>query len=114
MNAITSDSSVVEDVLKLGNLTRATASAADLDQAMQAAREMYLASAFIMGADRSRFGKLIEDLENNYTMSSNRWPTTMTNAYHLLVHWKQNPKNVFGAIDHSDGVAFVTDGSGGE
>ena len=48
------------------------------------AREQYFASAFIMGADRSRFGKLIEDLENSHLLGDDIYPKTMNDAYNLL------------------------------
>ena len=43
-----------------------TATAAQLKKLQVAAKERYLAVAFILNADQSRYGRYIEDLENNY------------------------------------------------
>ena len=53
------------------------------------ARDMYLATAFILGADKTRYGRLLESLENEFLMGQNKYPTTVTLAYGLLTNWKQ-------------------------
>ena len=58
----------------------------------------YLAVAFLLGADRSRYGRLIEDLENDFLQGRNNFPTTLTGAYSLLTNWKQDPRNLMRAI----------------
>ena len=64
-----------------------------------------------MGSDRTRYGKLIEDLENEHTQGVNKYPHTLTTAYSLLVHWKQNPKNLTRMLgSNNDGVAFTMTG----
>ncbi len=48
-------------------------------------KNCYLAVAFmILGLDtRSRYGRLIKELENNYLMGENNYPVTVTGAYGL-------------------------------
>ena len=46
-------------------------------------REM--ATSFILGADKSRFGKLQCDLQDNFARGTNQFPTTLTTAYNLLL-----------------------------
>jgi hypothetical protein len=75
-------------------LTRDTATAAELLAAENYTREKYLACAFLFGCDRHRFGKLIKDMENNFTLKIDKWPKTATEAYNLLIHWKQDPRNL--------------------
>ena len=41
------------------------------------ARELYLAVSFLLGADRARYGKLIEDLENNFLQGQHLFPKTI-------------------------------------
>jgi hypothetical protein len=56
------------------------------------AQEWYLAVAFVLGSDGSRFGRLIKHLENSYLQGQkgqNLYPKTVTAAYHLLTNWKQ-------------------------
>jgi hypothetical protein len=79
------------------------------------AQERYLAVAFILGSDRSRFGRLIEHLENSYLQGQNLYPKTVTAAYHLLTNWKQErPAQTLPS--GNDGVAFanIEDGQVGE
>ncbi len=76
------------------------------------AKNAHLACAFLLGSDRNRYGKLIEDLENDYSQGQDRYPKTITAAYNLLVHWKQNPQNRIRALGTSvtSGVAFTNMG----
>jgi hypothetical protein len=56
-----------------------------------AARERYLATAFILGADQYRYGKMIRDIENEYLFGLDKYPKTVTAAYNLLLNWKGDP-----------------------
>jgi len=57
---------------------------------------------------RDRYGKLVEDLENDHIQGSDKYPKTLTDAYSLLVHWKQSPKNLMRALGgNNDGLAFT-------
>jgi hypothetical protein len=61
-----------------------------------------------MGSDRHRYGKLIEDLDNDFTQRRDNYPETLVDAYNLLVHWKQDPRNLMRALGtNNDGVAFA-------
>jgi Reverse transcriptase (RNA-dependent DNA polymerase)/Zinc knuckle len=79
------------------------------------ATERYLAVAFLLGADRIRYGKLIEDMENSYLQGQNNYPKTINDAYNLLSNWKQDPRNMvrIGA-GGTDGVQFVNNGTENE
>jgi hypothetical protein len=102
------DTALVDSELDAAGTTRATATAVELQDAENAARERVLACAFLVGSDRTRYGKLLEDLENSYTQGSNNYPATLQSAYSLLVHWKQDPRNITRLIgDTTDGVAFA-------
>lgn len=52
------------------------------------ARDRTLAIALIRGADRTRYGTLIDDLSNQYAMGKDEYPTDITSAYSLLVNYK--------------------------
>jgi hypothetical protein len=92
---IGADSGLVDATLNSASptaLTRDTATAAELLAAEDYTHEKYLACAFLFGCDRHQFGKLIEDMENNFTLKINKWPkTVVTEAYNLLIRWKQDP-----------------------
>jgi hypothetical protein len=79
------------------------------DEIKKDAQDQYLAVAFLLGSGRSRYGRLIEDLENDYLQGQNNYPKTVTALYNLITNWKQDPRNsmrLHGAS--SDGVAFTT------
>jgi hypothetical protein len=61
-------------------------------------REQYLACAFLSGSDRKRYGKLLEDLENDYTVKQDNYPRTLVDTYSLLIHWKQKPRDLMRAL----------------
>ena len=75
------------------------------------AKEAYMATAYLLGADQSRYGRLIKSLENDYLQGKNNYPKNMTEAYNLLINWKQDPRNlvkVMGAV--KDEVSFSNNG----
>ena len=72
---------VEEGVIDPDNPTRA-----EYNQARVAAREKYFAVALILGSDRNRYGKMIEDLENDYIQGNDRYPKTINAAYRLLLN----------------------------
>ncbi len=91
---IGTDSGLVEKALVSQNATMKTATKAQLQVCKDYAKQAYLACAFLLGANRNRYRKLIEILENNFIQGQDRYPKTVNAAYNLLVHWKQNPQNL--------------------
>ena len=75
-------------------------------------KDNYLATAFILGADRNRYGKLVEYLENAFLQGRNDYPETLAGAYNLLLNWRQDPRNQLHAGGSNDGVAFTTTSEG--
>ena len=56
------------------------------DAEVQAAvHQREVATYFILGADKQRFGKLQRDLQDNFARGTNQFPTTLTAAYNLLL-----------------------------
>ena len=70
------------------------------------AREQYLAVAFTFEADRGRYAKLIDKLQNDYLQGYDGYPKTVQSAYHLLTNWKQEHPR--GNIIGHDSVSFTT------
>ena len=67
-------------------------------------REIYLACAFVINYDLRQYGRLIEELENDYTEVNDNYPCNMVKAYQLLNEYKQwNPR---ATLHESSGVAF--------
>jgi hypothetical protein len=99
---------IVDDLLQEQELTRSNANETQLEEVKTRAKEEYLACAFLHSADRKCYGKLIEDLENDYIQKNNKYPKTLVEAYNLLIHWKQDPKNLMRILGStSNGVAFT-------
>jgi hypothetical protein len=74
-----------------------------------ASRERYLATAVLLGADKSRYKGLICETENSYLNGLDNYPRTITAAYNLLVSWKGDPGRQPRQVA-SNGVAFTNDG----
>ena len=53
--------------------------------------QWYLALAFLMGSNRNRYGRLLEKLENDFTAGNDNYPKTLTDAYKMLLEWKDDP-----------------------
>lgn len=52
------------------------------------AEQAYLAVCFLRQANRERHGNLVIHLENCYTMGDNKYPRTVTEAYNLLLRYR--------------------------
>jgi len=52
-----------------------------------------IAYGILVRADRSRYGKLIEEIENDYLKGNNDYPKTPTEAYNLLVNYRNYNQN---------------------
>jgi hypothetical protein len=70
-----------------------------------------IAYGTLVRADRGRYSRLIEEVENAFLKGNNDYPTNPTEAYNLLVNYQTYNKNkreqVTGGLDQ---VTFVTDG----
>jgi Zinc knuckle len=59
-----------------------------VDERKEMSRERTLATAFIQGADPTRYGALITGLSNDYAMGTDKYPTTVTAAFSMLEYYK--------------------------
>jgi hypothetical protein len=89
----------------LASITEGQREANVVDKAT--ACELLMAVAFLNKIDRTRYGRMLEDLKNSYLMGQNNYPTNLTDAYNLVVNWQQDPRNMvhYGA-GPNDGVVF--------
>ena len=73
------------------------------------AQEIYLSYAFVINSDLKRYGRLIEEFENDYTKGNDNYPHNMVKAYQLLNEYKQwNPR---ATLPEASGVAFSQQGT---
>ena len=73
-----------------------------------AAREIYLSCAFGVASDPKRYGRLVEELENDYTKGNNNYPTNMVKSYQLINEYKSwTPRTL---LPEFSGVVFSQQG----
>ncbi len=92
------------------NIVPAVALPGDLTTARTRAKEKYLARVFFTGADKQRFGKLIEETENRYVKGYNEYPDTVDDAHSLMANLSTSASVVQGVRPGSHGMAFATTG----
>jgi hypothetical protein len=63
-----------------------TATTKQIVEAMNLGCYKYLAVEMLGSLDKLRYGKLCEDLENNFTKGSKNFPVSATNAYNLFTN----------------------------
>jgi hypothetical protein len=91
------------------SLTLASANRSEIGTARSSVKESFMAVKFLAGADKARYGTVIQDLENDFTKKDDKFPKTVVDAYNLLMHWKHTPAPTHGTPNH--GVAFTVDGN---
>ena len=102
------DPGIAQELVKERNLDVSLLTNEEMEEIRKESQAQYLAVAFVLDADKIRYGKLIEDLENAYLQGVYRYPKTITAAYSLLTNWKQDPCNAMRMIGPaSDGVSFA-------
>jgi hypothetical protein len=57
------------------------------------AQDRFLARILLMGADKGRFGTLLDELNNNYIAGNNRYPKTLEETIRLLTKYQGPQKN---------------------
>ena len=75
-----------------------------VDENKHNAQQQYFAVAFVLGADRERFGSLIVNLHNEHIQGRNSYPKTLPIANMLLTNWRGNRMV---RLPDSDGIAFT-------
>ena len=101
------DDAITKQVLRSQGINVDNATEAQEEAAEIQGIEWYLALAFLMGSDRSRFGRLLEKLENDFTAGHDNYPKTLTDAYNMLLEWKDDPRLLM-RMAGNDGISFTT------
>ena len=104
---IGNDEAIMKQVLRSQGIDIDEATEAQEEAAETEGTQWYLVLAFLMGSDRSRFGRLLEKLENDFTAGNNNYPKTLTDAYNMLLEWKDDPRLLM-RMAGNDGVSFAT------
>ena len=71
----------------------ATSAAEQQQTNLDAMKEQYLAIAFLLSADRTRYGKMIDKLMNKFLQGDRDVsPINVTDAHRNMVHWRRDPR----------------------
>ena len=101
------DDAITKQVLRTQGINIEEATEAQEEAAEIQGTEWYLALAFLMGSDQSRFGRLLEKLENDFTAGHDNYPKTLTDSYNMLLEWKDDPRLLM-RMAGNDGISFTT------
>ena len=101
------DEAIMKQVLHSQGINVNEATDAQEEPAEIEGTQWYLALAFLMGSDRSQFGCLLEKLENDFTTGNDNYPKTLTDAYNMLLEWKDGPRLLM-RMAGNDGISFAT------
>jgi len=91
--------------MKITNLTQK-----QKEDAEKKAIEEHHAILFLLGADKYKYGKLIEEMKNDVIRKKDPFPKTIAEASYLLSKWTNNYCGKYnnGKSDLNDGMAFTT------
>jgi hypothetical protein len=100
------DQGAVEDEIEAAGYT-ILATAEETKQASDIARSKFLAMSYLLVVDKQRYGKLLDELENDFTKGTDNYPDSMTKAYNLVVNHKGQQSVVSRLFNDSEAVSFA-------
>jgi hypothetical protein len=103
--AIGNHPGIVDMIMSCRGLTAALTSDAERAEVAKEAQDEYLAVAFLLHADRTRYSSMLQDYKNDFLQGQDNYPKTITAAYNVLTNWKQDPHKVLHG-NANDGVSF--------
>jgi hypothetical protein len=87
--AVSNMPGLINQILDEQSLDFDAATKLQIATTLRKAQERYLAIAFFIGADKHRYGKLLENMENDFTQGQDCYPRTVVATYHTLTTYKQ-------------------------
>ena len=108
---------MIEGMLKDPNRVRNVSSptAAEIRDAEQDASEAVKAALLISGANKAKFGRLKDELANNYLLGTDQYPDTYEKAMRILGNYQTGgrPNRPYRMDGTESGVAFIQRGGRG-
>ena len=81
----------------------------EMKNSVSKARKSNIVCMFVLGAEKTQFGKMMEDLEKSFTQGDDTYPVYLTESYKLLTNWKQFvPPNFSSAPSEAEFTNVVT------
>ena len=103
---------LIEAALREKGITAATA--AQRKDAEETTSEAVKAALLISGADKRKFGKLKDELANDFLLGTNHYPDTYDKAIRILTNYQMTRLNMpYRASPNDVGVAFLQRGGRG-
>jgi hypothetical protein len=63
--------------------------------------------AFLAGTDKQCYGRLVEDLENDYSKGTNNYHVTLTSACNLILNYRNYQRSASLVFNDSEAVNFA-------
>ena len=100
------DPGLIQDQLTTIAINVTAPMAVEMTQAQNEANEIYLAIAFLSGADHQHYSPLLLEMENSYLQRINHYPTTLIQAYNELSNYQPDVHFMSWYPQAHDGVTF--------
>jgi hypothetical protein len=100
------DEGAIKDEIEAAGYT-APASATERETASNTAREKFLAMSFLYAVDKFRYGKILDELENDFTKGVDHYTDTITKSYTMVVNFKCQQRQVGQLFNDSEAVSFT-------
>jgi hypothetical protein len=97
------DQGAVEDEIDAAVYT-ILATAEETKQASDVARNKFLVMAFLCAVDKQRYGKLLDELENDFTKGTDNYPDSVMKAYNLVINHKGHHRAVIHLFNEPEAV----------
>jgi hypothetical protein len=108
--SITSHPGMTADELRATGIAPEQATGAETASASAAGAARIEAALFLMKSDHHRYGRLLQELANDYNKGRDSYPRTLTEAYELMLHDIRDEDNK--SHPHGNGgMAFNTNGT---
>jgi hypothetical protein len=103
---------LLKDPLQVANMGNPTM--IKKKKAKEDASKSIKAALLISGVDRNRFGKLKDELANNYLLGTDQYPDTFEKAMRILGNYQvTRPSRPFRGDRSKSGLAFLQQGGRG-
>ena len=82
----------------------------DKGKALSKWKNKFLAVCYLSTLDKKRYGSLIENLGNDYSMGNDKYPEDLTSAYNYALHYKNYDPPTEAILNSEKGLSFAQKG----
>jgi hypothetical protein len=103
---------MTEDELVRMNILPGAGTDAEIQAAAMVARKRFEAALFLVKSDQRRYGRLVQELANDYNKGRDSYPESLTAAYELMLHDVRDQDSVRPHAQGDGGMSFNVVGGG--